>query len=72
MTSKFEAIFGIMLLLIVAGLIAMIGLGHVEEKSSYGLMPIIVCFAQIAGAYCNKVFAPQKKEDNAATKDIQV
>lgn len=32
-------------LLIMAGLAAVIGMGKVEEKTSYGLMPIVVAMA---------------------------
>lgn len=43
--------FGFVLLLILGGLAGAIGLGHVEEKSSYGLNIILGGLLTLSGAF---------------------
>lgn len=43
--------FGFSLLLILAGLALAIAIGHVEEKTSYGLMPLLTALATLAGGF---------------------
>lgn len=54
-------IFGFSLLLILAGLAAAIALGKVEEKSSYGLMPLLTALATLAGSFAQWAFS--RKDD---------
>lgn len=54
-------IFGFMLLILLAGLCALIGLGHVEEKTSYGLSGLIGGLLVLAGGYAQSVFG--KKDE---------
>ena len=49
-------IFGFVLLTIMAALAAAIALGHVEEKTSYGLMPLLTTLSTLAGAFANWAF----------------
>lgn len=44
-------IFGIVLLVSLVGLAFTFGLGHIEEKTSYGLMPIITTLSTLAGLF---------------------
>lgn len=60
-------IFGFMLLIILATLTARVALGHVEEATSYGLMPLITCLATLAGAFAQWAFSAKpvdKPEDD--------
>lgn len=50
-------IFGFSLLLILAGLAVAIALGRVEEKTSYGLMPLLTALATLAGSFAQWAFS---------------
>lgn len=54
-------IYGILLLVLIASLCALFGLGHVEEKTSYGLLPLIGGLLVLAGGYAQSVFG--KKDE---------
>lgn len=56
-------IFGFSLLLILAGLALAIALGKVEEKTSYGLMPLLTALATLAGGFCQWAFTSKDKDD---------
>ena len=51
-----KMIFGYTLLLILAALVAVIALGHVEQQTSYGLMPLITASATLSGGFMNWCF----------------
>ena len=55
-------IFGFILLAILAGLALAIALGHVEEKTSYGLMPLLTALATLAGGFAQWAFSHKEKD----------
>lgn len=65
----FKIIFGCLLLFSLAALAAIIGLGHVEEKTSFGLANIITGLLILTGQFAQWAFkggdkqAKEKKED---------
>lgn len=56
-------VFGFCLLLILAGLALAIALGKVEEKSSYGLMPLLVALAGLGGQFAQWCFGAGRKDE---------
>ena len=56
-------IFGFCLLLILAALAAAIALGHVEERTSYGLMPLLTTLSTLAGGFAQWAFSIGNKKD---------
>ncbi len=56
-------IFGFSLLLILAGLALAIAVGKVEEKTSYGLMPLLVAIAGLSGQFAQWAFGGKDKDD---------
>jgi hypothetical protein len=62
--------FGFCILGILGMLAASIALGHVEERTSYGLMPILTSLATLAGAFAQWAFAtPRTTPPNAEPRD---
>jgi hypothetical protein len=55
-------IFGFSLLLILAGLALAIAVGHVEEKTSYGLMPLLTALATLAGGFAQWAFSSKGRD----------
>jgi len=55
-------IFGFSLLLILAGLALAIALGRVEEKTSYGLMPLLSALSVLAGMFAQWAFSAKNRE----------
>ena len=62
-------IFGFSLLIILAGLALSIALGHVEEKSSYGLMPLLVGVSNLATQFASYAFSSRKDDDKGDKKE---
>ena len=58
-----KMIFGFLLLLIIAGLVAIIAIGHVEEKSSFGLQPLEGCLLTLAGSFSTWAFTSRNKDE---------
>ena len=56
MTAQWKAAFGFMLLLTIAGIALAIALGHVEEKTSFGLQIILGCLTTISGGFAAWAF----------------
>ena len=61
-------IWGFILLLGILSLCARIALGHVEEKTSYGLLEIIGILAVLAGQWANWAFGESRT--SSSTKQI--
>ncbi len=59
----FRMCFGLLLVTILGGLIAAIALGKVEEKTSYGLMPLIVAVSNLATQFATYAFAKRPGKD---------
>jgi membrane protein YqaA with SNARE-associated domain len=55
-SDKMRMIFGFILLIALVVLIGVVAIGHVEEKTSYGLTPIIMALATVAGGFSNWAF----------------
>jgi hypothetical protein len=55
-------LFGLGILLILGVLATVFGVGHVEEKTSYGLMPIITTLSTLAGAFAQWAFGQWREE----------
>lgn len=58
--DKLKILFGFVLLMALIGLIVIIALGSVEEKTSHGLMPLITTLSTIGGAFANWAFGKGK------------
>ena len=58
-----KMLFGMVLLLTLAILAGLIALGSVEEKSSYGLMPVLTALATLSGGFANWAFGQDKEND---------
>ena len=58
--DKMKMMFGIILLLALVGITAVIIFGHVEEKDSISLMPIVTTLATLAGGFSNWAFNPNR------------
>lgn len=56
-------IFGFSLLIILAGLALSIALGKVEEKTSYGLMPLLVGVSNLATQFASYAFSRKGDKD---------
>ena len=56
-------IFGSALLVILAALSAAIALGHVEDKTSYGLMPLLTAISVLSGNFAQWAFSKRPGED---------
>jgi hypothetical protein len=54
--DKYKIIFGFSLLFCVTGLAAMVAIGHVEEKTSFGLPFLLGCFTTLAGSFATWAF----------------
>lgn len=54
-------IFGFSLLLILAALSAVIALGKVEEKTSFGLAQLEGCFLTLSGGFAQWCFSSRDK-----------
>lgn len=61
-TDTQRMIFGFSLLLILAVLALFIALGHVEEKTSYGLMPLLTTLSTLAGGFAQWAFSAGGKK----------
>lgn len=55
-------VIGLMSILILGILIAIIALGKVEEKTSYGLMPLVVALNTINVLFAQWAFAKKNKD----------
>lgn len=55
-----KMLFGVLLLVVLATLAAVIGLGKVEQSSSFGLQDIISGLLVLAGAYSQWAFSSNK------------
>jgi hypothetical protein len=55
-TERLKMLYGFLLLLILASLAITFAIAHVEEKTSYGLMPIIVALATLSGGFAQWAF----------------
>ncbi len=62
--DMFRMCFGLLLVTILGGLIAAIALGKVEEKTSYGLMPLIVAVSNLATQFATYAFARKPGKDD--------
>ena len=62
-TEILRIVFGFCLLVILAGLALAIALGHVEEKTSYGLMPLMVAISSLATQFATWAFGGTKRGD---------
>lgn len=60
--QRLKIVFGFCLLAVLATLCIVIGLGKVEEKTSYGLAGIIGALTVMAGAWCQWAFQIVKGE----------
>lgn len=55
-------IFGFCLLLLMATLAIVIALGHVEERTSFGLQQILGALAVLSGGFAQWAFSKDNKE----------
>lgn len=64
MTWDWRAAFGFALLFVIAVLALAIGLGQVEEKTSFGLQIILGCLTTMAGGWSAWAFGLVGKRDS--------
>lgn len=57
-------VFGFSLLVILALLALAIAMGKVEEKTSYGLMPLLTALATLAGGFAQWAFSSGKDKSD--------
>jgi cadmium resistance protein CadD (predicted permease) len=57
-------LLGLLLMVSLVVLAAFFGLGHVEEKTSFGLLPILGCICGLAGAFGNWAFGNSGRDDH--------
>lgn len=62
--TKFKLIFGFAVLGVVAILAAVIAIGHIEEKTSFGLQYLLGTLSTLAGAFSTWAFTRPKGEDH--------
>jgi hypothetical protein len=74
--DRLKMIFGLVLLVSLVGLAVAFGLGRIEEKTSYGLMPIITTLSTLAGLFggwafreTNDVPPPRQKKEGEPPYD---
>jgi len=60
--DKWKLIFGFSVLITLGGMGFAFGIGRVEEKSSYGLAPIIAILGTMAGGFSSWAFTRQDKD----------
>ncbi len=63
MPDKYRFILGAIIVGALVALAAAIALGHVEEKTSYGLVPVVTILAKVALDFSEWAFRTSKKED---------
>lgn len=63
-----KVLFGFLLLVVLAGLAAIIGLGKVEAASSYGLDIILGGLLTLAGGFSQWCFSTKKENNSDAEK----
>lgn len=66
-SDTLRMVFGFSLLVILAGLALAIAVGHVEEKTSYGLMPLLTTLSTLAGAFAQYAFTKQDDKPSSDT-----
>lgn len=59
MSDILRMLFGMVLLLALVGITAVIIMGHVEEKDSMALMPIVTALATLSGSFATWAFSPR-------------
>jgi hypothetical protein len=60
--DKLKMIFGFILLVGLLALAAGFGFGHIEEKTSYGLMPIVTTLSTLAGLFGGWAFREKRSD----------
>jgi len=54
--DHWKMVFGFLLLFLLCALAAVLAIGHVEEKTSFGLQSVITAIALIAGQFAQWAF----------------
>lgn len=62
--DELRMLFGFLVLLIIAVLTGVIAIGHVEESTSYGLIPIITVLATVGGGFAQWAFGAGGNKGN--------
>lgn len=71
-STDLRMLFGFLLLVLLTALAAAIALGHVEEKSSFGLQFLLGSLSSLAGGFGQWAFGnprPEKPLDNGSPKE---
>ncbi len=66
--DRYRFILGSIIVLGMMILAVAIALGHVEEKSSYGLTAIMAILAKVVLDFSDFAFKPRRKDDDTPTK----
>ena len=65
MNEKWKALYGFCLLLSIVGLAAAIAIGHVEEKTSYGLHDILTALFVLSGGWASWAFGASRNNGSS-------
>ncbi len=68
MSDRYRFILGAVLLLGLLALASAIALGHVEEKSSFGLTPVLLLLSPVSQALASWAF-PRRQEESKEEKE---
>jgi hypothetical protein len=60
--DQWKMIIGTVALISLVALVMVLGLGHVEEKTSFGLMPIVTALAGFLGGFSTWAFGNNKSD----------
>jgi hypothetical protein len=60
---KWKLLFGFSLLTLLAVIACLIALGHVEEKTSFGLVQVLTILGVLGGGFANWAFGQKDKAD---------
>jgi hypothetical protein len=64
--TKWAMVFGFALLAAITGIALTIAIGHVEERSSYGLLGILGSFQTLAGAFAGWAFGKSRVKNGGS------
>lgn len=67
--NRLKMIFGFSILIVLAILAAIVGLGHVEMQTSYGLNIILGSLATLAGGFAQWAFGSKDSPSQGESKE---
>lgn len=68
MPDRLKMLFGFSMLVVLAVLAVIIAIGHVEEKSSFGLSFVLGALSSLSGAFANWAFSNSRSGPTDETR----